>query len=297
MSSTTVRQQEEYQHLTQVVWLDANNDVLLLLRGENKTNLRGMRSVMRRPRLQQTTFVNADGESKNLSDVQIDELRAIDSFWNYLQNWHGPPAIAGNVDITTATREDFLTFIGRHGDLENNPDPVLEDNDLMIRSYALRTQSQSNNSNNNRTRSNSPRSSRSTSPTVRRVTNHLLVQFLKKKRPLTDYSMLLEDIMQWPEWDRQLDALAHAHMVWKRYLSTSTLRHQDQMRRRYGRRCRFICTTYSSNLLRRQKVYVSSRNIRPIGTHRPYTRSCVTTTLARHRRWQLPTSMRWRIAL
>ena len=211
MSSTTIRQQEEYQHLTQV-WLDANNDVLLLLRGENKTNLGGLRSVMRRPRLQQTTtFVNADGESKNLSDVQIDELRAIDSFWNYLQNWHGPPALAGNVDITTATREDFLTFLGRHDDLENNP--ILEDNDLMIRSYALRTQSQSNNNNNNRTRSNSPRSSRSTSPTTRRAVNHLLVQFLKKKRPITDYTMSLADVMQWPEWDRQLRALAYTHDV------------------------------------------------------------------------------------
>ena len=210
MSSTTVRQNEEYLHLTQV-WLDANSDVLLLLRGENKTNLRGLRSVMRRPRLQQTTFVNADGENKTLSQDQIDELRAIDSFWNHLQNWHGPPSIAGEVDITAISREDFLSFLGRHDDLENNP--VLEDNDLMIRSYALRTQSQSDNSNNNRTRSNSPRSSRSTSPTARRVTNHLLAQFLKGKRPLTDYSMLLENIMQWSEWDRQLDALAHAHGV------------------------------------------------------------------------------------
>ena len=71
-------------------------------------------SVMRRPRLQETTFVNDDGESKTLSDDQVDELKAIDSFWNCSQNWHGPPAVAGHVDITTTTREDFLTFLGHH---------------------------------------------------------------------------------------------------------------------------------------------------------------------------------------
>ena len=72
-----------------------------------------------------------------------------------------------------------------------------------------------NNNNNNRSRSNSQGSSCSTSPTVRRVVNQLLIQFNKGKRPLTEYTMSLEDIMQWPEWDRQLDALAHAHGVEK----------------------------------------------------------------------------------
>ena len=67
MASTTIRQQEEYQHIIWV-WLGSDNDVQLLLRGENKTNLCGLRSVMRRPRLQQTTFVGDNGESKTLSD-------------------------------------------------------------------------------------------------------------------------------------------------------------------------------------------------------------------------------------
>ena len=302
---STERNRVYYDHIV-FTWLNSNpdsNDIDCLLRGESQTNLRSLKSLVRRPRLElgSITFVNDQGVNSTLSDDQARELKGVISFLNHNQNWYGPTITAGHFDITTTTRDDFLSFIEDHDDLENNP--VLPDNDIMIKAYEMRMRVHDNNnnnnsnSNNNRTRSNSPRSSRSTSPTVRRVTNHLLVQFLKEKRPLTDYSMPLEDIMQWPEWDRQLDALAHAHMVWKRYLSTSTLRHQDQMRRRYGRRCRFICTTYSSSLSRRQKVYVSSRNIRPIGTHRPYTRSCVTTTLARHRRWQLPTSIRWRIAL
>ena len=62
MSSATERNRVEYEHIIQS-WLGANNDVLLLLRGENKTNLRGLRKIMRRPRLEQTTFVNEDGET------------------------------------------------------------------------------------------------------------------------------------------------------------------------------------------------------------------------------------------
>ena len=111
MSSATERNRVEYEHIIQN-WLDANNDVQLLLRGENKTNLRGLRKVMRRPRLEQTTFVNEDGETKTLSEDQVDELQAIDSFWNHCQNWLGPPSLVGAVDITTSTREDFLSFLG-----------------------------------------------------------------------------------------------------------------------------------------------------------------------------------------
>ena len=210
MSATTERNRVEYEHIIRT-WLDGNNDVLLLLRGENKTNLRGLRKVMRRPRLEQTTFVNEDGETKTLSEYQVDELQAIDSFWNHCQNWLGPPSIVGAVDITTTTREEFLSFLGHHGDLVNNP--VQLDPDLMIRSYEMRTRNPVNNSNNNnRPRSNSG-SSRSTSPTTRRTVNHLLVQFLKKKRQLTDYTMTLKDVMQWSEWDCQLRAIAHTHGV------------------------------------------------------------------------------------
>jgi len=124
MSAATERNRVEYEHIIQR-WLDANNDVQLLLRGENKTNLRGLRKVMRRPRLEQTTFVNEDGETKTLSEDQVDELQAIDSFWNHCQNWLGPPSLVGAVDITTSTREDFLSFLGHHGDLVNNLIPAL----------------------------------------------------------------------------------------------------------------------------------------------------------------------------
>ena len=146
MSSTTIRHQEEYNHIFHT-WLDSNNDVQLLLRGENNTNLRGLRKVMRRPRLEQTTFKDEGGNTKTLSEDLVDELQAIDSFWNFCQNWFGPPSLVGAVDITTTTREDFLSFLGHHGDLINNP--IQLDPDLMLKVYKMKTGSSNNNNNNN----------------------------------------------------------------------------------------------------------------------------------------------------
>jgi hypothetical protein len=168
---TTERHRVYYDHITQE-WLDDSYDICNLLRGENKTNLCLLKTFVRRPGLQlgSITFVNNEGDDSTLSDDQVYELKAVTSFLNHNQNWYGPTAVAGYFDITTTTRDDhFLLFIAEHDDLENNP--VRQDNDLMIRSYEMRTRIQdnnnNNNNNNNRSRSNSPRSSRSTSPTAR----------------------------------------------------------------------------------------------------------------------------------
>ena len=42
---------------------------------------------------------------------------------------------------------------------------------------------------------------------------YLLSQFNKGKRPLSDYTQYLKSIKEWPEFDRQLNALAHTHGV------------------------------------------------------------------------------------
>jgi len=204
-----------YDHITRV-WLNPDpesNDIECLLRSETKTNLRLLNTFVRTPGLQlgNMTFVDEDGDETTLSDEQVYELKASMSFHNYNQNWYGPPTSAGHYDISTTTRDDFLSFVADHDDLDNNP--IEEDIDLRIRSYEMRMRIQgnnnNNNNNNNRTRSNSRGSSRSASPTTRRAVNHLLVQFLKKKRPQTDYTMSLDNVMQWSEWDRQLRAVVH----------------------------------------------------------------------------------------
>jgi len=191
-----------------------SNDIVHLLRGENRTNLRLLRTLVRHPglELRGMTFINEDEDEGTLSEKHVEELLAIESFQNYMQNWYGPPAVAGTFDITTTTREDFITFMGQHSDLENNP--VLPDDDLMIRSYEMRTRAQDNNKN-NLSRSNSPRSSRSTPPPPPTNMNYLLVQYNKEKRPLSDYTQHLKAVKEWSEFDRQLKALTHAHGVEK----------------------------------------------------------------------------------
>ena len=115
MSSATERNRVEYEHIIQN-WLDANNDVQLLLRGENKTKLRSLKTFVRRPGLQlgSIAFVNDEGDGSTLSDDQVYELKAVTSFLNHNQNWYGPTAVAGHFDITTTTRDDFLLFIAEH---------------------------------------------------------------------------------------------------------------------------------------------------------------------------------------
>ena len=135
------------------------------------------------------------------------------SYLTYLQNWYGPPAVAGVANIANTTREDFIFFIHQHADRDLENDPVLPDNDLMLRSQQLRAGVYTSNSNNARSRSSSRGSSRSRSPPTRRVINHALQQFSKEKRPLTDYNMPLKEIKEWPEFDRQLCAVAHTHGV------------------------------------------------------------------------------------
>ena len=183
-------------------------------------NLRKLQVFVRKPglELEALTFVDEGGNrNSTLSEEHVGELIAIRSYLNYLQNWYGPPGVVGTVDISHTTREEFLFFIDQHADQDLENDPVRPDNDLMVQAQQLRAGMDRNNT---RSRSNSQGSSRSTSPTVRRVVNQLLTQFNKGKRPLTDYTMSLEDIMQWPEWDRQLlDALAHAHSVEKVLIS------------------------------------------------------------------------------
>ena len=214
--AATERNRVYYDHIVEE-WLNPSpdsHDILCLLRGENKTNLRLLKTFVRKPGLElgNITFANDQGVDSTLSDDQVRELKAIISFLNHNQNWYGPTATAGYFDITTTTRDDFLSFIADHDDLENNP--ILPDDDTRIKAYEMRMRVHDNiNNNNNRPRNNSRGSSRSRSPTTRRVVNHLLAEFRKKKRPQADYTMLLEDVMQWSEWDRQLRALVHTHGV------------------------------------------------------------------------------------
>ena len=146
MSSRNQSDNLKYQHIRYTLLVDPeSNDIDHLLRGENITNLRQLKTLVRRPGLVlgNKTFTDEDGEETTLSEEYVQELKAIDSFQNYCQNWYGPERLVGLFDITTTTRDDFTAFIDQHPDLEANP--LQPDNELMIRAHALRTGTQDNN--------------------------------------------------------------------------------------------------------------------------------------------------------
>ena len=146
MSSRNQSDSQIYQHIRYTMLVDPeSNDIEHLLRGENITNLRQLKTLVRRPGLVlgNKTFTDENGEEATLSEEYVQELKAIDSFQNYCQNWYGPQRLVGQFDITTTTRDEFTAFIDQHPDLEANP--LQPDNELMIRAHALRTGHQGNN--------------------------------------------------------------------------------------------------------------------------------------------------------
>ena len=105
---------QKFLHIKQVLLADPeSNDIDRLLRGENITNLRKLQVFVRKPGLElgALTFVGEDGSNSTLSEEHVGELIAMRSYLNYLQNWYGPPAVVGTVNIFHTTREDFLFFI------------------------------------------------------------------------------------------------------------------------------------------------------------------------------------------
>ena len=175
MSLRNQSDNQKYQHIRYTMLVDPeSNDIEHLLRGENITNLRQLKTLVRRPGLVlgNKTFTDEDGEETTLSEEYVQELKAIDSFQNYCQNWYGPQRLVGQFDITTTTRDEFTAFIDQHPGLEDKY-PLQPDNELMIRAHALRTGPQGNN---NRR----PQRSRSTTP-PRRTMNFLWRSITKKR--------------------------------------------------------------------------------------------------------------------
>jgi len=248
---------------------------------------------MQRPGLElgSITFVNGVGDNSTLSEEHVEELVAVKSYLNYLQNWYGPPSVAGSVNIANTTREDFLFFIDQHSDQNLEDNPILPDDDLMLRAHALRT---GTNINNNNKQFPEDRTSRSPTTTPPRHVNYLLSRFNKEKRPLSDYAQHLKSIKEWPEFDRQLNALAHTHGVDKVLdESYSTTPGSDE--EEVFDKMKDHMSWCSSNLSRRQRGCVLSRNTRMIGMLNPYTRNYVSTTLGKPHKWQSAISMRWKL--
>ena len=101
-----------YNHIVRVL-LDAadGTPIDVLLRGEGITKLRKLRQYLRKPGLAVVTYTDSEGTEHDLSDEQYEDLQAMHSYLNWLQNNYGPIS-ESYYDITSRSRADFEIFIG-----------------------------------------------------------------------------------------------------------------------------------------------------------------------------------------
>ena len=122
---------EEFQHIVSVL-LDAaeeDHEIRLALNESGITTSRKFDYLVKKPEnVRKLRWTDpADNAEKTLSDESIDELLAIRSYRNQLQNELGPKKAVGYADITEQNREDFVDFVVTTFD-EEHPveyDPLL----------------------------------------------------------------------------------------------------------------------------------------------------------------------------
>jgi len=127
-----------YHHIVRV-WLnaDANSPINLALQSDNRTNLRELQYLQRRPGLilRLTYGDSNDGNvEKELTAEEYDGIFALDSFINNLQNNYGPIE-DGMFDITTVSHYQFECFVARSFDIQQ---PIAYDEEKAIASRKRR---------------------------------------------------------------------------------------------------------------------------------------------------------------
>jgi hypothetical protein len=136
--------QNEYNHIVEVL-LDASAEdhpINIVLRANRASNLRHLNRFLSRNTAETISTIRwtdpADGEEKELPEDHQEELLAIVSYRNFLQNDYG--TINSPFDITTKDRDDFLNFI----DYVFLPQgPVAYDGDRALAAEARRNQGSS----------------------------------------------------------------------------------------------------------------------------------------------------------
>ena len=115
------------------VWLDANADspIDLALRSDNRTNLRELLFMIRKPGLILKLMYKDDGNiEKKLAGEEYESICALESFINNLQNNYGPIE-DGMFDITTISRDGFMNFVWNRFDITK---PIAYDENKAIAS-------------------------------------------------------------------------------------------------------------------------------------------------------------------
>ena len=127
-----------YLHIVRV-WLDACADspIDLALRSDNRTNLRELQDLLRKPGLilRLTYRDSNDGNvEKRLTEEEYESILALESFINNLQNNYGPIEY-GMFDITTVSYHHFECFVATSFDIQQ---PIAYDEEKAIASRERR---------------------------------------------------------------------------------------------------------------------------------------------------------------
>ena len=104
---------EMYDHLVRVL-PDAQkgSPVDVFLQEANCTTLHRLKQIVRKSGLQSIQWTNPyTNKKESLTDNQYEELEALSSYLNWLQNGFGPDQ-DGIFDITQKSRDNFESFIG-----------------------------------------------------------------------------------------------------------------------------------------------------------------------------------------
>jgi hypothetical protein len=118
------------------VCLDANADspIDLALRSDNRTNLRELLFMIRKPGLiLKLMYKDKDDGNieKKLAGEEYEIICALESFINNFQNNYGPIEDGGIFDITTISRDAFMNFVWNRFDITK---PIAYDEDKAIAS-------------------------------------------------------------------------------------------------------------------------------------------------------------------
>ena len=116
------RGHEVYEHIVKVLLqAEIGSPIYTLLQDADITTLRRLRQYLKKPGLEDKQWrdiENGDTMTDFSGDMKED-LQAIASYLDWLQNHFGPTRECGYYDYTSETRDDFDAYVGCHFDPEN----------------------------------------------------------------------------------------------------------------------------------------------------------------------------------
>ena len=115
---------EVYDHIVKVLLqAEIGSPIHTLLQDADITTLRKLKQYLKKPGLEDLQWRDIDdGDTmKDFNDEMKEDLQAMNSYLEWLQNHFGPSKECGYYDYTSETREDFDQYVGCHFD-PDHPD-------------------------------------------------------------------------------------------------------------------------------------------------------------------------------